>query len=64
LKGLFPKQREQQGQEDTDENGSNNGKVESEVLFSDNDISGKFADPRNFLSDQEKDPDKNDKNTY
>jgi len=52
LKGLFPKQRKQQGQEDADENGGNNGKVEGEVLLSDDDISGKSPDPRNFLPDQ------------
>jgi len=63
LKGLLPEQRKQQGQDDTDEDGGNNGKVESEVLFSDDDISGKSPDPRNFLPDHQKDPDENDKNT-
>jgi hypothetical protein len=64
LKGLFPEQRKQQGQEDTDENGGNNGKVKSEVLLSDDDISRKSSDPWNFLPNQQKNPDENDKNTY
>ncbi len=63
MKGLFPKQREEQGQDDTDENGSNNGKVESEVLLSDDDISGKSPDPWNFLPDHQEEPDENNKNT-
>jgi hypothetical protein len=63
LKGLFPKQRKQQGQDDTDENGSNDGKVESEVLLSNDDISGKSADPRNLLPEQQQEPDENDKNS-
>jgi hypothetical protein len=62
--GLFSKQRKQQGQEDADKDGSNNGKVESEVLFSDDDISGKPPDPRNFLPNHQKDPDENDKNSH
>jgi hypothetical protein len=49
---LFSKQRKQQGQDDTDEDGGNNGKVKSEILFSDEDVSGKSPDPWNFLSDQ------------
>jgi hypothetical protein len=48
---LLPKQRKQQGQDDTDQNRGNNGKVESEVLFPDDNISGKSSDPRNFLPD-------------
>ena len=60
---LFPKQCKQQGKEDTDEDGGNNGKVESEVLLSDDDVSGKSPDPRNFLPDHEEDPDKDNKNT-
>jgi hypothetical protein len=63
LKGLFSKQRKEQGQDDTDKNGGNNGKVESEVLFSDNDISGKSADPLNFLANQQKEPDEDNKYT-
>ncbi len=51
LKGLFPKQRKQQSQEYADEDGGNNGEVESEVFLSDDDISGKSPDPRNFLPD-------------
>jgi hypothetical protein len=63
LKGLFPEQRKQKSQEDTDKDGGDDGKVEGEVLFSDDDVSGKSADPRNFLSDHQEDPDENDKNT-
>ena len=63
LKGLFSKQRKQQGQDDADQNGGNNGKVESEVLFSDDDISGKSPDPWNFLPDHQKEPNEDDKNT-
>jgi len=62
-KKLFSEQRKQQGQDDTDENGGDNGKVESEVLLSDDDISGKSPDPRNFLPDQQKEPDENNKYT-
>jgi hypothetical protein len=63
LRKLLPKQRKQQGQDDTDENGGNNGKVKSEVFLSDDDIAGKSPDPRNFLPDQQKEPDENNKNT-
>jgi hypothetical protein len=61
LKGLFPEQRKQQGQDNADENGGHNGEIEGKVLFSDDDISGKPPDPRNFLPDQQEDPDENDK---
>jgi hypothetical protein len=61
---LLPEKRKQQGQEDTDEDGGNNGKVESEVLFFDDNIPGKSPDPRNLLPDQQKDPDQNNKNTH
>ncbi len=60
--GLLPEQRKQQGEEDTDQNGGNNGKVESEVLLSDDDISGKSSDPRNFFPDHQEDADEDDKN--
>jgi hypothetical protein len=63
LKGLLPKQRKQQCQDDTDENGGNNGKVKSEVLLSNDDISGESPDPGNFLPDQQKNPDEDNKNT-
>jgi len=56
FEGLFPKKRNSKVRNDTDENGSNDGKVESEVLFSDNDIPGKSSDPRDFLPDHQKDP--------
>ena len=49
---LFTEQRKQQGQDDTDEYGSSNRKVESKILFSNDDISRKSAHPRYFLSDQ------------
>jgi hypothetical protein len=49
LKGLFPKQRKQQGQDDTDKDGGNNGKIKSEVPLSDDDISGKSAEPWDFF---------------
>jgi hypothetical protein len=49
---LFSKQGKQQGQEDTDDNARNDGKVKSDVLLSDDDISGESADPGNFLPDQ------------
>jgi hypothetical protein len=62
LKGLFSKQRKQQGQEDADEDGGDNGKVKSKVLFSDDDVSGKSPDPGNSLPDHQEDPDENDKN--
>ncbi len=61
LKKLFSEQCKKQGQEDTDQNGGNNGKVESEVLFSDDDVSGKSPDPRNFLPDHQEDADEDDK---
>jgi hypothetical protein len=63
LKGLFPKQREQQGQDDTNKDGGNNGEVESEVFLSDDDISGKSPDPRNLLPNQQEEPDEYNKNT-
>jgi hypothetical protein len=63
LKGLFPEQRKQQSQEDTDENGGNNGKVKSKILLSDDDISGKSPDPWNLLPDHQKDPDEDNKNS-
>ena len=62
LKELFSKKREQQSQENADDNGGNDGKVESKVLFSNDDISGKSPDPRNFLPDHQKGPDEDDKN--
>jgi hypothetical protein len=62
--GLFPKQRKQQRQDDADEDGGNNGKVKSEVLLSDDDISGKSPDPWDFLPDHQEEPDENDKNSY
>ena len=49
---LFTEQRKQQGQDDTDEYGSGNRKVESKILFSNDDISRKSTHPRYFLSDQ------------
>jgi len=60
---LFPKQCKQQCQDDADKDGGNNGKVESEILFSNDNISGKSSDPRNFLTNQQKEPDENNKNT-
>ncbi len=63
LKGLLPKQRKQQGQDNADYNGGNNGEVEGEVLPSDDNISGKPADPRNSLPDQQKNPNENNNNT-
>ena len=62
LKGLLPEQRKEQGEEDTDQDGGNNGKVESEVLLSDDYISGKSSDPRNFLPNHQKHPDEDNKN--
>jgi hypothetical protein len=59
----FSKQRKQQGQDDANEDGSNNGKVEGEILPSNDDIPGKSPDPRNFLPDQQKEPDENNKDT-
>ncbi len=63
LKGLLPKQGKQQGQENTDKDGGNNWEVEGEILPSDDNISGKPADPRNLLPDHQKNPDENNKNT-
>ena len=40
-RGLLPKQRKQQCQDDADEDGGGEGKVEGKLLFSNNDISGK-----------------------
>jgi len=61
--GLFPKQCEQQSEDDADEDGGDDGKVESEILFSNDDISGKSSDPRNFFSKQKKNPNQDDQNT-
>jgi hypothetical protein len=60
--GLFPKQCKQQGQDDADEDGGDNGKVESEILFSDDDVSGKSSDPRNFFTKKQEKANQNNKN--
>ncbi len=49
---LFPEQRKQQREDDTDENGGSDRKVERELLFFNQDISRKPADPWNLLPNQ------------
>jgi len=61
---LFPEQCKQQCQNDTDDNGSNNGKVESEILFSDDDVSRKSTHPRNFFSKEQEKTNQNKKYAY
>jgi len=51
-KGLFPEQSKQQCQDDADEDGGGERKVEGELLFFNNDITGKFAHPWNLISYQ------------
>jgi len=63
LRRLLPKKCKQQSQDDADKDGGNNGKVESEVLFSDDDISGKSSDPGNLVPDHQKESNENDENT-
>jgi hypothetical protein len=60
---LFPKQCKEQSQDDADEDGGNNGKVESEILFSNDDISGKSTHPWNFFSKEQKKTNQDNKDT-
>jgi hypothetical protein len=59
---LFSKQSEQQREDDADENGGRNGEVKSELLFLNQDISWKPADPWNLLPNQEQNTDKDNEN--
>ena len=49
---LLSKYGKQQCQDDADEDGGGEGKVEGELLFFNDDITGKFAHPRNLISHQ------------
>ena len=57
--GLLSKQGEQQSQDDADENAGDDGEVKRKILFSDEDVSGKPADPGNLLAYQKKQTNKN-----
>jgi hypothetical protein len=59
---LLPKQCKQQGQDNADNDGGGDREVESELLFLDDDVTGELTDPRDLLTDQEKDADGDDKN--
>ena len=50
---LLAEQRKQQREDDADENGGRDRKVECELFFSNQDISWKSADPWNLLPNQE-----------
>ena len=63
MEELLPKQCKQQGQDDADENRGGDWKVESELFFFNDDITGEFADPWNLLTNQKKNTYRNDKNT-
>ena len=59
---LFPKQCKQQRQDDADQNGGGDWKVEREFLLLNDDITGEFAYPWNLLPNQKKNTYSNDKN--
>ena len=59
---LLPKQCKQQGQDNADDDGGSNREVKSELLFLDDDVTGELTNPRDFLANQEKDADGDDKN--
>jgi len=59
---LLPEQCKQQCEDDADNNGSDDGKVECKILFPDNDISGKSAYPRYLFSQKQEKTDENNKN--
>ena len=52
VESLFSKQCKKQCQNYTNDYGSDNWKIESKILFSDDDISGESANPRNFFTEQ------------
>ena len=51
-KGLFPEQSKQQCQDDADEDGGGERKVEGELLFFNDDVPRQPSDPWNLLSNQ------------
>ena len=50
--GSLPKQREQQGQDDADNDAGGDREIETEFLSFNDDISGQPSDPWNFFSNQ------------
>jgi hypothetical protein len=60
---LLSEQCKQQGQDNADDDGGGDREVESELLFLDDDVTGELTDPRDLLTDQEKDADGDDKDT-
>jgi len=60
---LFPEQRKQQCQDDTDEDGGGDGEIKSELLLFNDYVSGKSAYPRDFLSQEQKKTHQNNKDT-
>lgn len=51
---LFPEYPEQQRQNNADNNAGGDGKIETEFLFSNDDIPRQSANPRDPLSNQKK----------
>jgi len=50
LDDLFSKQHKKQCEDDADNNGGDNWKVESKILFPDDDIPGKSTYPGDFFT--------------
>jgi hypothetical protein len=59
---LLPEQRKQQCQDDADDDRGSERKIESKILSSNDNISGKPADPWYLFSDQQKQTGDNDQN--